>query len=54
MHRKLQNVVYMKKNRCKKKEKKGGDIIGSCPHVPVVYCMNFKEIIMIPFTFINP
>ena len=48
LHRKLQNVVYMKKNRCSKKniekkgggatskrEKKGGNI-GSCPHVPVL------------------
>ena len=48
----MQNVVYMKKNRCSKKKKKkkrggeatskkkggkkGGGNIGSCPHVPVV------------------
>jgi hypothetical protein len=32
VHRKLQNVVYMKKNRCSKKKKKGATYtIGSCP-----------------------
>ena len=33
IHRKLQNVVYMKKNRCSKKKHKKNT--GSCPHVPV-------------------
>ena len=38
IHRKLQNVVYMKKSRCllKKKRKKKGGNIGSCPQVPVM------------------
>jgi hypothetical protein len=37
IHRKLQNVVYMKKSRCsKKKRKKKGSNIGSCPQVPVL------------------
>ena len=35
IHRKLQNVVYMKKKGGQHLEKKGC-IIGSCPHVPVV------------------
>jgi len=43
IHRKLQNVVYMKKkSMLKKKKKRGG--IGSCPHVPVSsppVCMDF-------------
>ena len=46
IHRKLQNVVYMKKKsmfikkkKKKKKKKKGGNI-GSCPQVPVIYTIN--------------
>jgi hypothetical protein len=36
IHRKLQNVVYMKKSRCNlKKRGKKGSSIGSCPQVPV-------------------
>ena len=41
IHRKLQNVVYMKKSRCTKKKEgaisyiKKGSNIGSCPQVPV-------------------
>ena len=37
IHRKLQNVVYMKKiDVKKKKKKKRGGIIESCPHVLVI------------------
>ena len=49
IHRTLQNVVYMKKSRCSKKnkkikkggggqhlKKKKGSNIGSCPQVPVI------------------
>ena len=41
IHRKLQNVVYMKKKsmfiqKKKKKKKGGGGNIGSCPQVPVI------------------
>ena len=36
IRRQLQNVVYMKKNRCSKKKEKRGGNIGSCPHVPVI------------------
>jgi hypothetical protein len=39
IHRKLENVVYMKKNRYSKKKekrKRGDGNIGSYPHVPVI------------------
>ena len=36
IHRKLQNVVYMKKKSMFIKKKRGGGNIGSCPQVPVL------------------